>query len=280
MISSTVATLECAAHVSRAASRMHITGSPVMAPSSTRTLGALSAGCSVSSRMCSASSTSPRPMETRPRSLTRLREPLRNATTPAMNRAGAAAATLNESSCTISVVPTFAPSRIARPETRPTTPCAVNEAVMSAVAVLLCSSVVSPSPAANAAKRLPSAFDSTWRRSEPKARRMPVCTMCRPHSSSATPPIRSRRTTDPIAFGSPRRPSARPRDYRQVGYRESSARPQPVNAVARLSNATDPSLRRLRRWAHAARAPCSSAIAAAKASSVKATSSSVWASEM
>ena len=45
MISSTVATLECAAQVSRAASRMHITGSPVMAPSSTRTLGALSAGC-------------------------------------------------------------------------------------------------------------------------------------------------------------------------------------------------------------------------------------------
>ena len=74
--------------------------------------------------------------------------------------AGATAVTLNESSCTISVVPTFAPSRIARPETRPTTPCAVNEAVMSAVAVLLCSSVVSPRPAANAAKRLPSAFDS------------------------------------------------------------------------------------------------------------------------
>ena len=32
MISSTVATLECAAQVSAAASRMHITGSPVMAP--------------------------------------------------------------------------------------------------------------------------------------------------------------------------------------------------------------------------------------------------------
>ena len=44
-----------------------------MAPSSARTLGAFSAGASVSSRICSASSIRPRPMATRPRSLMRLR---------------------------------------------------------------------------------------------------------------------------------------------------------------------------------------------------------------
>ena len=220
MISSTVATLEWAAQVSRAASRMHITGSPVMAPSRTRTLGALSAGCRVSSRMCSDSSTRPRPMETRPRSLMRLRAPLRNATTPAMNRAGAAAETLKESSCTMRVVPTLAPSRIAKADTSPMAPCAVNDAVIRAVAVLLCSSVVRPSPAAKAANRLPSAFDSRCRRSEPNARNMPDCTMCSPHSSSATPPIRSRRTIDPIAFGSPHRLGGGPQDYKSRGLAE------------------------------------------------------------
>ena len=198
MISSTVATLEWAAQVSAAPSRMHITGSPVMAPSKACTPGAPSAGANVSSRMCSASSTSPRPMHTRPRSLTRVRRPLRNATRPTTNKAGAAAVTLKERSWTISVVPTFAPSRMASAGTSPTRPCAVNEAVMSAVAVLLCNRVVRPSPAANAATRLPNAFDRRWRRLEPNARRMPLRTMCRPHSSNATPPIRSRRIIVPI----------------------------------------------------------------------------------
>ena len=44
MISSTVATLECAAQVSTAAITTHSSGSPVMAPSSVRTAGACSAG--------------------------------------------------------------------------------------------------------------------------------------------------------------------------------------------------------------------------------------------
>ena len=51
MISSTMATLECAAQVSAAAIRTHSTGSPVMALSNARTLGALSAGARVVSRM-------------------------------------------------------------------------------------------------------------------------------------------------------------------------------------------------------------------------------------
>ena len=69
-----------------------------MASMNTRTPGAFSAGASVSSRICSASSISPRPIETRPISLMRERGPLRNATRPMMNSTGATAAILNDRS--------------------------------------------------------------------------------------------------------------------------------------------------------------------------------------
>jgi hypothetical protein len=177
---------------------MQSTGSPVIAFMKTRAPGAFSAGASVSSRMCSASSISPRPIETRPRSLMRERGPLRKATRPMMNRTGAMVAMLNDSTCTISVVPTLAPSMIASAGTRLTRPSVVKELVMSAVAVLLWSKAVRPRPAAKAVKRLLSALPSNWRISGPKARRIPLWTMCRPHSSSATPPIRSRRTIVPM----------------------------------------------------------------------------------
>src|SRR6478752_2263936 len=71
MISSTLATLEWTAQVTSAAITMHRTGSPVMEDITTRTPGAFSAGANVSSRMCSDSSISPRPIKTRPMSLMR-----------------------------------------------------------------------------------------------------------------------------------------------------------------------------------------------------------------
>jgi hypothetical protein len=86
--------------------------------------------------------------------------------------------------------------------TSATRPSAANEAVINPVAVLLWRTAVRPSPAAKAANRLPSAFDSSRRSSEPNARKMPLWTMCRPHSSSATPPIKSSRTIVPIVNGS------------------------------------------------------------------------------
>ena len=138
-------------------------------------------------------------METRPRSLMRERGPLRKASRPMTNSTGATAAMLNDSTWTISVVPTLAPSMIASAGTSATRPSAANELAISAVAVLLCNSAVRPRPAANAVKRLRSAFDNSRRRSAPNARKMPLWTMCRPHSSSATPPIRSRRTMLPIS---------------------------------------------------------------------------------
>ncbi|MGY3359038.1 hypothetical protein ACVWZK_005701 [Bradyrhizobium sp. GM0.4] len=101
MISSTLATLECTAQVTSAAITMHRTGSPVMEDITMRTPGAFSAGASVSSRMCSDSSISPRPIKTRPTSLIRERGPTRKATSPSTNRTGATAAMLNDSTCTI-----------------------------------------------------------------------------------------------------------------------------------------------------------------------------------
>ena len=201
--SSTLATLECTTQVTTAPKTMQSTGSPVMAFMNTRMPGAFSAGASVSSRMCSASSISPSPIETRPISLMRERGPVRNATRPMMNRTGATAAILNDRICTISVVPTLAPSMMASAGTRLTRPSDVNELVISAVAVLLWSRAVKPRPAAKAVKRLFRPFASNRRRSGPNARRMPLWTMCRPHSSSATPPIRSRRTMLPMLVGFP-----------------------------------------------------------------------------
>ena len=119
-----------------------------------------------------------------------------------MKRTGATALMLNDRTCTISVVPTLAPSMIASAGTSPTSPSAVKELVIRAVAVLLCSSAVRPIPAVKAVKRLLRAPASNWRRSGPNARRIPLWTMCRPHNSSATPPIRSRRTTLPMIIRS------------------------------------------------------------------------------
>ena len=201
MISSTVATLECAAQV-RAAPRARctVTGSPVIASSRhDARSGAFSAGASVSSRMCSASSIRPSPM----------RHPAE-----VLDPAARAAAEGDEpddeqhrrdggdverqhlhDERRSDIRPEHDRQRGHQADQRPRPRTRRSSAP---VAVLLCSSAVSPSPAAKAAKRLPSAFDSRCRSSEPNARRMPLWTMCRPHSSSATPPIKSRTTIVPI----------------------------------------------------------------------------------
>ena len=67
-----MATLEWAAQVSAAAITTQSTGSLVTAAMSARTAGVCSAGASVPSRMCSASSIRPSPMATRPRARVRL----------------------------------------------------------------------------------------------------------------------------------------------------------------------------------------------------------------
>jgi hypothetical protein len=73
------------------------TGSPVTAASSARMPGAFSAGSSESRSVCRASSMSPSPMATRPRSRVRVRAPRRKAMTPAASSTGASAEPLKDS---------------------------------------------------------------------------------------------------------------------------------------------------------------------------------------
>ena len=81
----------------RAANRTHRIGSLVIAASTTRTLGAFSAGASVSIRMCNESSIRPKPIATRLRSRVIVRPPKLNASKPARNKTGASAETSNDS---------------------------------------------------------------------------------------------------------------------------------------------------------------------------------------
>ena len=64
-------------------------------------------------------------------------EPARNATTPTSRRSGESAETSKDNTCTISVVPTFAPSIAASAGTSATNPPAAKDVIMRAVAVLL-----------------------------------------------------------------------------------------------------------------------------------------------
>ena len=64
-------------------------------------------------------------------------EPDRNAATPTSKRSGESADTSKDSTCTISVVPTFAPSIAASAGTSATKPHEAKDVMMSAVAVLL-----------------------------------------------------------------------------------------------------------------------------------------------
>src|SRR3954470_3944813 len=70
---------------------------------------------------------SPSPMPTRPRSRVRLWPPRRNSTTPRRTSSGVIRPMSKESTWTIRVVPTFAPSMTARAGTSESTPVSANE---------------------------------------------------------------------------------------------------------------------------------------------------------
>src|SRR6266851_5758427 len=214
MIRITMAMLECAAQARRAPMSTLSVVSPVAAASSVRIVGAFSAGARESRRMCKASSISPRPIATRPRSRVRVCLPRRKAMTPIASSAGAISETLKDSAWTMRVVPTLAPSMTANAGTNVTMPPAVKEVTMSPVAVLLCRSAVAPTPTRKAVKRLRRATLRNRRRSAPKARTIPLPTMCMPQSSSATPPIRSRRMKLAVVLPSTR---AKPEHIQRSG---------------------------------------------------------------
>ena len=191
IVRSTVATLECAAQVIAAAMITSMIGCVAIVPISRRRLGTSSKGVSIERSSCRARSISPRPIATRPRSRVRLAKLRRNRMTPTSTNSGATRAMLKDNSCTISVVPTLAPSMTASAGTRSTNPPAAKLAAMSPVAVLLCNTAVTPRPARKAGNRRRSVRPRNRRKCGPKPRWMPLCTICTPHSSRAIEPARS-----------------------------------------------------------------------------------------
>src|SRR5436305_1284712 len=109
------------------------------------------------------------------------------------------------------VVPRLAPSMLANAGTRSTSPPAAKLAAINPVAVLLWRMAVTPIPAAKARKRSPRVRPRKRRRLGPKARWMPLCTMCRPQRSSAIAPARSIRDRVALIFPSLRQPGPRKR---------------------------------------------------------------------
>lgn len=68
----------------------------------------------------------------------------------------------------------------------PTRPWPTNDDTMSAVAVLDCTTAVTPMPERTAVNRLLTLREMSWRRLAPNTRRMPVRTRCVPQMSRAT----------------------------------------------------------------------------------------------
>ncbi len=149
MASSTMATLEWAAQVRMAPTITRKTICGASAASTDRVKGSAVSGPSRVRNWCSAISTKPSPISTRPKS----RGPAfarRKRSTPTRMKIGAMRATSKERIWTMSVVPTLAPSMTARAAGRPTRPSEAKPATMRPVAVLLCRIAVTPRPARNA----------------------------------------------------------------------------------------------------------------------------------
>ena len=180
---STMTTLEWHPQVRSAASTTASNGSAASDCTNDRSSGVFSTGASVCCSSARDISISPSPMTARPMLRTRLPLDQRKVSTPHSTSGGAIAATLKESTCATSAVPTLAPSMTASAGASAITPAAVNEVAIRPTAVLLWSSVVMPSPVKNARQRSPRLRSSARRKLLPNPRCTPVLTMWVPHSS-------------------------------------------------------------------------------------------------
>ena len=124
-------------------------------------------------------------MATRPSWPARVCRRERKKITPRKISSGLSQLRLSVSTRAMSAVPTSAPSMIARPGASAIRPWATKEVTSKAVALLLCTSAVTPMPATNASGRRPILWLSTLRNCEPNTRRMPVRTMCVPQTNKA-----------------------------------------------------------------------------------------------
>ena len=134
----------------------------------------------------SASSIRPRPISTRPKRPAGVDWREMNSTTPTKMNSGDSHDRSSENTTDIRLVPMSAPSITASAVGRATRPWPTKEETIRAVAVLDCTSAVTPRPASAAAGRVSMLRASTWRRLAPKTRRMPVRTRYVPQTSSAT----------------------------------------------------------------------------------------------
>ena len=127
----------------------------------------------------------PKPIATRPKRPAPLFSFEMNSTTPLKISSGDSHDRSNENTTAIRLVPISAPSITARPAAMPTSPLPTKDEMITAVAVLDCTSPVTARPASTARRRLLRLAASTRRRFSPKIRITPVRTMFVPQTSSA-----------------------------------------------------------------------------------------------
>jgi hypothetical protein len=168
--------------------------------STARIAGAENSGSVASTTSCSASSISPRPISTRPTRPATVDERVMNSTTPTKMNIGESHERSAENSTEISAVPTSAPRITASAAGSVTRPCPTKDEVMSEVAVLDCTSAVTPMPERAAVNRLRMLCTRILRRLAPNTRSTPVRTRWVPHTSSATAASRFRRCFMGVGF--------------------------------------------------------------------------------
>ncbi len=197
--------------VNSAATSMSSSTSPVSDAKITLTPAACTNGLAATEIHCSAKMMSPSPIMMRPKRPTLVDCRARNSVTPTKISSGASHDRSNDRMTVTSDVPTSAPSITASAGAVLIRPWPANAATMSAVAVLLWMSPVTPRPAKKAVKRWLMLLRRIRRRSVPYSRRMPVRTMCVPQTSSETPASRLSSVCMSGAPGRPKRPTAPPR---------------------------------------------------------------------
>ena len=183
---STTARLDHESTANAAPIRMSSSVSPESVAKMTRTPCASVIGLVAVITSCRARSMRPRPTATRPICPIFVPRRERKKITPKKMSSGESHDRSSENTCASSALPTSAPSMMASAAVSPIRFCATKELAMRAVALEDCTRPVTPRPARNAEKRLDTLLESTRRRLAPKTRRIPVRTMCVPHTSSAT----------------------------------------------------------------------------------------------
>jgi hypothetical protein len=184
--SSTMARLEYDSTVRMVPTRMSITTSVGSAASSARTAGDSVNGRVAATISCSDSRISPSPIATRPMRPTAPFSRARNDTTPPKINSGDSHDRSNENTTVISALPMSAPSITTSAADSGTSERPRNDVRIRQVAVLLWIRLVTPTPASSDCTREAMPTASTWRRFSPNTRRMPVRTICVPHTSRAT----------------------------------------------------------------------------------------------